>query len=194
MWPGGTICTASRLLDEVVVDCETILHSSAPGFENTAALFVRANAGQLRSTEEFSSGTLLADQLRELRYAKGLLWKLTQLGAGDEEHSVLCAKVGVALSAKETEAIEAAKASPSAIPSSIKVFNKFSDGGLAVDVHWVKAEGETRCLEKNIEPGFSRGIRSKVGDRFMVFEHGFTNNALGTPTSRTVQTGSQAVH
>jgi hypothetical protein len=160
------------LLKEAVTDCELVLQQ-AP--ENVRALYLRGRAGALRADGLVQQ----ASQLRELRYAKGLFWKAGELDRDDKKIEHERVTMNNRLQEKEEE-VNADLSGPRAAISNVHYINKRS---IAVEVHWVKtpATESTPIVTKkmaSILPDKEYRCRTKMGDRFVVYEQGDTQRIL----------------
>ena len=164
--PEGSKLTKMAFLRQAVTDCELVLNDSP---ENVRALYLRGRAGAVRADELVQLHTIL----RELRYAKGLLWKAGELDREDQKIEQERDAMNNRLHEKEEE-VNAEFSGGRGQASNVLYVNKRS---FACEVHWVrKAATEEMPIETkkmaSVEPEKDYRCSTKMGVRFVVYEAG----------------------
>ena len=158
--------TKLSFLIEAVTDCELVLKYSP---ENVRALYLRGRVGALRADKLVQLHSII----RELRYAKGLLWKAGELDRDDP----MIENERVAMNNRLLEKEEEINGEFSGTRAQLsRVFYK-NGRSFTCEVHWVRpaATADSPIVTRkmaSIEPGKNYRCRTKMGDRFVVYEAG----------------------
>jgi hypothetical protein len=159
-------------LDAAVCDCETVL---AEDTQHPGATLLRGRAALMRVDRL----TLPDDQLRELRYAKGLFWKASELElepAVRQEVSDQRVEINTKLEALEKSIVAKKSGLPPNQRSKTNLYciNKRTD---TIELHWVRKAATESCPAEtknfatlpNAKGGIEHIISTRVGDRWMVY-------------------------